>query len=45
MAKKRRIFSNEFKARIALEAQTGLKSINEIAAEWHLCQSSQPMEK
>ena len=33
MAKKRRIFSNEFKARIALEAQIGLKSVNEIATE------------
>ena len=33
MAKVRRTHSNEFKARIALEAQIGLKTVSEIAAE------------
>tara|TARA_B110000881_G_C18542679_1_gene499403 strand:- start:1066 stop:1365 length:300 start_codon:yes stop_codon:yes gene_type:complete len=32
MSKSRRTHSNEFKARIALEAQMGLKTVNEIAA-------------
>ncbi len=31
--KKRRTFSAEFKARVALEALRGLKTINEIAAD------------
>lgn len=33
MSKKRRIFTPEFKARIALEAAKGLRTINEIAAD------------
>ena len=33
MAKTRRNHSNEFKARIALEAHMGLKTVSEIAAE------------
>ena len=33
MAKKRRTYSSEFKARIALEALAGLKTASEIAAE------------
>ena len=33
MAKSRRTHSNEFKAKIALEAQMGIKTVIEIAAE------------
>lgn len=33
MSKKRRTFTPEFKARIALEAAKGLRTINEIAAD------------
>jgi len=43
MKKNRRTFSAEFKARVALEAARGVKTINEIAAdnEWHPVQVSQ----
>ena len=33
MARKRRTFSNEFKARVALEALSEQKTLNELAAE------------
>ena len=33
MAKQRRTYTNEFKARVALEALSGEKTLNELAAE------------
>ncbi len=32
--KKRKIFSSQFKAKVALEALGGIKTVNEIAQEW-----------
>ena len=36
MAKKRRSFSKQFKFKVALEAVRGLKTLNQIAAEYQL---------
>lgn len=36
LAKKRRKHSNQFKFKVALEANKGLKTLNEIASEYNL---------
>lgn len=36
MAKKRKTFTDTFKAKVALEAYKGLKTVNELAAQYHV---------
>lgn len=36
MSSKRRVFSNEFKAKVTVEAIKGIKTINELAREYEI---------
>ena len=41
----RKKYSKELKARIALDAIKGQKTISELASEWGTCQSDQYIEE